>query len=293
MKLKALKWDQIELGHCFYVRLQSGFRYPRTLHRRLWEIWVAQQGMIQFEMPHGVVRVGAQQAVLIRPGTPHLTTVPDPKGCLGLDMHFRCDWNGLEPVAGQALHLTPQALHFVRDFMDCWGHDELAENRRRATWALVLMELARPSVDDVPEPQQIHSLSGGLGNELAQRIIQWMLADLSRELNVPQLARQAGYSPRRLLTLFHEQTGLSLREALARLRLEEAKRLLRHSPFQIKAIGQMVGYPNANKFSAFFHKRVGCTPSEYARAHLSPFTEITTRLASPIGNDEVRVADDD
>lgn len=292
VKSATPRLDHLALGNCFYMHQIKGYRYPKAYHRRLWELWVTQQGGKSFFLPDGVVKLRKHHAVLIPPGVPHHSRVEDEEGCLALDVHFRCDWAALREVSCRALNVSARALHHLRDFLDVWGDDEMSNVRRRATWALVLMELVQPSPDQPPEPLRIRSVGGALGDAVAERVIESMRADLAKGLRIEALTRVSGYSARRLRTLFRTQTGLTLREAFAKLRVDEAKRFLRHSPFQIRAIGQMVGFPNANKFSAFFRQRVGCTPREFAQGKLIQSREITMQWLSPIDGDEVFVTPD-
>jgi AraC-like DNA-binding protein len=109
-----------------------------------------------------------------------------------------------------------------------------------------------------------------MGQPLAERVLQSMRDNLSRRLDLDELTRLSGYSTGRLRSLFKQQTGLTLKQAQAQLRLQESQRLLVHSSFQIRAIAQLVGFPNANKFNYFFRRSTGLTPGEFARAGQIP-----------------------
>jgi YesN/AraC family two-component response regulator len=79
------------------------------------------------------------------------------------------------------------------------------------------------------------------------------LATFGRALN-----RQAGYLGR----LFREEIGLSMREYLARMRLERAARLIREGA-KVEAVALEVGYRSKKNFYRQFRRRYGTTPALY------------------------------
>lgn len=79
------------------------------------------------------------------------------------------------------------------------------------------------------------------------------LATLGRALN-----RQAGYLGR----LFRDEIGVSMREYLARMRLERAARLIREG-VKVEAVALEVGYRSKKNFYRQFRRRYGTTPALY------------------------------
>jgi len=280
-----LESGHIRLGCCYYQHQIKGHQYPKAYHPRFWECWLTQQGVKTFFLPGGVVAAQKHHALLIPPNVEHYSRVDHRDGCLALDVHFRCDWAALREVSCRSLKVSPRARRHMRDFLDVCGDDDMAAARRRTIWALILMEFVQPSPDQPPEPPNDRSIGLGLGNAVAERVVESMRSDLPKGLRIDELSSVSGYSARRLRTMFRTHTGLTLREAFAILRVNEAKRLLRHSQFKIRAIGQMVGFPNANKFSAFFHERVGCTPTEFAQGKFGRSTEFHQQWLAPMGRD--------
>ena len=62
---------------------------------------------------------------------------------------------------------------------------------------------------------------------------------------------------------FKKQMGKSVREYLTELRIEDAKRLLRHSELDVTEIAYSVGFGDSNYFSVVFKSHVGCSPTAY------------------------------
>ena len=63
--------------------------------------------------------------------------------------------------------------------------------------------------------------------------------------------------------LFKRYYGKAPVEFAIRLRIEQAKSMLRETDMKIKAIADATGYSDALYFSRLFKKACGCSPSEY------------------------------
>lgn len=64
---------------------------------------------------------------------------------------------------------------------------------------------------------------------------------------------------------FNREMGMSVREYITRLRIEDAKQLLIHSKISVTEIALTVGYADSNYFISLFKSRVGVTPGQYRR----------------------------
>ncbi len=86
---------------------------------------------------------------------------------------------------------------------------------------------------------------------------------LGDELNLETLSRKIGLSPNYLCTLFHKETGISIRRFIEKSRLEKAAYLLETEADLIADVGKRVGLPNPSYFSKLFKKFYGETPRRY------------------------------
>ncbi|MCE5237475.1 AraC family transcriptional regulator [bacterium] len=87
--------------------------------------------------------------------------------------------------------------------------------------------------------------------------------DLSRPLSVPQLANEVALSPNYLSSLFHRQTGMTLRHFLDLRRVERAKALLLDARMSIKQVACALGYADQHQFSRVFRRVTGTTPTGF------------------------------
>jgi len=64
---------------------------------------------------------------------------------------------------------------------------------------------------------------------------------------------------------FNRDRGMTVREYITTLRIEDAKQLLKFSNISITEIAMTVGYTDSNYFTTLFKRKVGITPSAYRK----------------------------
>jgi AraC family transcriptional regulator len=106
---------------------------------------------------------------------------------------------------------------------------------------------------------------GKLPVRVLERVLDRMKAELASDLDLSTLAAESGYSRSHFLRAFRAGTGYSPYQWLTRLRVEQAKRLLRESSLSLINIALACGFANHAHFSNRFRQLVGVTPSEYRR----------------------------
>lgn len=116
------------------------------------------------------------------------------------------------------------------------------------------------------EPRRGH----GQHNDIVAKVIAHMeerYADGG--LNLQQLADLVYVHPNYLTQMFRKTTGFSCMQYLARLRMEQAKKLLHETDLKISEIAEKVGYDNPLYFSSYFKKWIGKSPSDYKEGFAS------------------------
>ncbi|MFG1731007.1 HTH-type transcriptional activator Btr [Paenibacillus sp. GM2FR] len=84
-------------------------------------------------------------------------------------------------------------------------------------------------------------------------------------LTIGQLAGMANICPKYFVDLFKKTFGQTTIDYLTHVRMNHAKRYLAESDDRLRDIAQRVGYKDEFYFSRIFKKKVGISPSEYAR----------------------------
>jgi AraC family transcriptional regulator len=98
-----------------------------------------------------------------------------------------------------------------------------------------------------------------------RRITRWMAENLAQEFSLGALAEQAGMSEYHFNRLFKRAVGLPPSQYQIKLRMSEARRLLRETEMTVVTVANEVGYTNPSHFSRIFRKDTGFSPSDYRR----------------------------
>ncbi len=84
-----------------------------------------------------------------------------------------------------------------------------------------------------------------------------------KDLTLDEVSRAVDISPYYFSKLFKQETGENFIEYLTKVRIGNAKELLKNQEYSIKEVCVRSGYGDPNYFSRIFKKYEGVTPSEY------------------------------
>ena len=105
--------------------------------------------------------------------------------------------------------------------------------------------------------------TGGLPKLRLNRVLEYIHANLDREMHLDELARVASLSPFHFSKLFKRSTGSSPHQYIMQRRLERAKTLLRQPGRSLSEISVEAGFADQSHFTNVFRRFVGVTPSKF------------------------------
>ncbi|WP_428423594.1 helix-turn-helix domain-containing protein [Pararhizobium sp.] len=112
-------------------------------------------------------------------------------------------------------------------------------------------------------PAQYLATSGRLSPTQERRIKNYMAANLSRDINIDEIADASGFSSGDLASGFMKTTGHSVREWLSTNRVTRAQSQLSKTGESIASVAQLCGFPNEGAFIEAFTSSVGVSPANW------------------------------
>lgn len=132
---------------------------------------------------------------------------------------------------------------------------------------MLLIKLLRRIQSIEPKPYANQLIEGGSlrNSELLDQIEAFMKSNLSGSLTLTTISEAFFTSKTRLKMLFKEAYGIGIMQYYTRLKIEQAKAMIREDACPYTEIANRLGYSD-NHFFKTFKKTTGMTPTEYARS---------------------------
>jgi AraC family transcriptional regulator len=104
---------------------------------------------------------------------------------------------------------------------------------------------------------------GGMAPHVLRRVIDFMHANMDKQIGLKDLADCAGLSLSHFSFRFRASTNQSPHQYMLRLRVERSKELLTDHRLSVLDVGLEVGFRNQQHFATVFRNAVGVPPSVY------------------------------
>ncbi len=103
-------------------------------------------------------------------------------------------------------------------------------------------------------------------DELVKRIIDFMESRLYGKFTMDELSREMNFGKTHISKTFNKECGCSVIDYFSKMKVNEAKRLIRESKYNFFEISEMLMFTNSHYFSTVFKKHTGMTPSQYKKS---------------------------
>lgn len=133
----------------------------------------------------------------------------------------------------------------------------------------MILKLIRMEMEEVPDSTSIEYLYMFMYDTLRRtkrsKSIEYITIHFDQEIKVADLASIEHYSENYYRAWFRNQTGMTPKEYIVKLRMEKAKILLITTKYGISKIANQVGYNQNSSFTRVFKESVGIAPLEYRK----------------------------
>lgn len=118
----------------------------------------------------------------------------------------------------------------------------------------------------------VNSIAGASSTDAtkddAQRAKEYILANISRDITVKDVADYVHLSPEYFSKLFKKEMGENVKNYMLRIKVAAAKDLLENPNIPVSMVASELGYSNFSHFTQMFKKHENVTPSEYRKQAL-------------------------
>jgi AraC family transcriptional regulator len=218
---------------------------------------------------HGIERAAPGSLILLAPGTSD-----------------RSRWQG--PSDRLILSVRPDALRRKAEELDTTGDIEFTNrwSLQDPSLANLLTEMGREASDGWPlgalyaglletsltshllkrhaaNPVRLPTLKGRLPTPRLRSVLEFIAANLHRDLTLDEIAKQLRLTPFHFAREFRNTTGQTPYQYVLDQRIALAKQLLRLRTRSVQEIAYEAGFNSPAHFVRAFHQRVGTTPGAW------------------------------
>ena len=104
---------------------------------------------------------------------------------------------------------------------------------------------------------------GALSRPVLTRVLDFIRANLGRDLTITQLAAVADLSPHHFSLLFKRSVGVAPHQWVLHARVREAERLLLMRSMSVAEVALTLGFASQSHFTDVFRRLTGTTPKRY------------------------------
>ncbi len=196
---------------------------------------------------------------------------------------FICHSKELLPMGNRVMHLNDQqagllssvireaqnafsspldifiACELIRKTDPVFGSEQLI----RLNLEMLILDLIRNNAL-TPAASPITTFKAMSDNEKVSKMIGFLNDNVYKRVQLADVCAYTTLSPTNVKTIFKRVTGQSIMSYYTRLKITEAKRLIRKGFYSVNEIADMLAYTSVQYFSKHFKKETGLTPTQYA-----------------------------
>ena len=247
----------------FYQECASDF-YFRGERHEAFELVYVDRGQLHNLVGGRDILLRQQQLTLIDRNEWHTQYSDLPVNFLTVS--FRVADDALSMLCGQAFSLSATELSLLRKMLEENRQERYCCDYVESLLKILLIELLRRAQKQLPEAAPQLPATRHAEHQIVDQLVQFVSANAGRRLSLQELADAAHISLPYMHRLFQTHLGLAPGQYIAKIRMEEAKTLLRSGSLSMGAVAREMGFSSQQHFSRQFRSVCGMTPSEYVRS---------------------------
>ena len=105
-----------------------------------------------------------------------------------------------------------------------------------------------------------------IADEFVLKIIAFMEKRLYGKFTMDELSQELSFGKTYISRCFVKACGYSIIDYFTKMKVNEAKKLIRESKYNFFEISEMLMFTNSHYFSTIFKKHTGMTPTQYKKS---------------------------
>ena len=201
---------------------------------------------------------------------------------VGIDIiSFESDSEILHAIAGRKIKLSESELRLITESVELGlklKHKKTDETpsefitdygTKKANVQVLKkkLELLLTSIYALSETLTQSTERRGYKREYSESLTKFLRMNINKTLTLDDMARELSISVSRLKAISNEILGAPPIDYFITLKLEAAAKLIRDGELNFTQIAEKLGFSSVHYFSKLFKRRVGMTPTEYAKTH--------------------------
>ena len=166
------------------------------------------------------------------------------------------------------MELVRDALSYIKQFLSIRLSVHLPKDETNLTAlcsasSYIIIEECYEAILPVL-PRLCHAVQhSGAWSDAVAYAAYFLRSNLSQDVSLPEIAAFADATPAYLSNLFHQQTGMTIKQYQQKIRMEHACHLLHTTQDKVADIAVKTGFIDRRYFTRIFKETYGMTPQEY------------------------------
>ena len=264
----------------FYQEFGRDFNFQGESHD-FWELVYADKGELIATAEERDVLLRQGDVIFHQPNEFHRLRANGTVAPNAFIMTFDCRSPAMKYFCGRHIHLNAQQRSIIAMILDETSKTFVDRLTDPESGALALkdnpilggQQMIRTYLEQLlillmrgDKENLIFPTKDTLDSHLVQTIIQLLEEHLYDNLTIEQISARLNYSRTYLCTVFKQSTGYSIIRYYTRLKIQEAKTLLREGKLNVSQISDRLAFCNPHYFSYIFRKNVHMSPREYQQS---------------------------
>ena len=250
-----------------YYQIRKGSYQSGREKNSFYELIYVDHGEMDVTVDDETYHMQKYDLMLYHPGQKHSLETTEDSSCSYMSIAFTMDTGIKENQKNRVFHTRKDLYQTLTRFMKAIQEDtplnmELAMLHLKE----VLILLYQFDGEEKPAGQET-TLQSHYDDTMLNEILVFIHNNVYASYTVEDLCQKFSISRSSLQALFRANLGMTPKQYISELKLNEAKKLISQHEHTISQVSDLLGFTSIHYFSRRFKSYFGIAPSEYAREH--------------------------